>query len=163
MPGALYSRAGCLILDDIFSAVDAHVGRHLFEDALTGELGEGRTRILVTHHVALVVPRAKYVVLLGDGVVTHAGSVNDLKKSGSLEQILKEEGKEHDTKENGALKPEDAEEGGALKKVTSRASEAKIDDGGIDTKGESKPKKFVEDEKREVWSDFACPLTVVCG
>ena len=33
---ALYSRAGILVLDDIFSAVDAHVGRFIFEKGLTG-------------------------------------------------------------------------------------------------------------------------------
>lgn len=33
---ALYSRAGILVLDDIFSAVDAHVGRFIFERGLTG-------------------------------------------------------------------------------------------------------------------------------
>ncbi|RMZ88221.1 hypothetical protein DV736_g4561, partial [Chaetothyriales sp. CBS 134916] len=32
---ALYSRAGILVLDDIFSAVDANVGRQLYEQALT--------------------------------------------------------------------------------------------------------------------------------
>jgi ABC-type multidrug transport system fused ATPase/permease subunit len=47
---ALYSRAGTLVLDDIFSAVDAHVGRHILEHGLLGPLAEGRTRILATHH-----------------------------------------------------------------------------------------------------------------
>lgn len=64
---AIYSRAGILILDDIFSAVDAHVGSHLFEHALCGELGKGRTRILVTHHTGLCISRASYHVELGPG------------------------------------------------------------------------------------------------
>lgn len=42
---ALYSRAGILVLDDIFSAVDAHVGRFIFEKGLTGRLNTAR-RIL---------------------------------------------------------------------------------------------------------------------
>jgi ABC-type multidrug transport system fused ATPase/permease subunit len=66
---ALYSRAGILVLDDIFSAVDAHVGRHILEQALLGELGIGRTRILVTHHIGLVRPWATYVVELDGGKV----------------------------------------------------------------------------------------------
>ena len=152
--GALYSRAGCLILDDIFSAVDAHVGRHLFENALTGELGEGRTRILVTHHVGLVVSRARYMVIMENGTVTSAGSINEMKNSGTLEQILKEDRNEHESEEHTALNPGDTEEEDALKKVTSRAEEAKIDDGGIETKTGTKPKKFVEDEKREVRDDL---------
>ena len=91
------------------------------------------------------------MVLLGDGVVTRAGSVNELQKSGSLEKILAEDRKEDKEEEDTTLKPEDdGEEHNSLKKITSRANEPKIDEGGIDTKGESKGKKFIEDEKREV-------------
>jgi ABC-type multidrug transport system fused ATPase/permease subunit len=88
---ALYSRAGLLIMDDIFSAVDAHVGRHIFENALTGPISEGRTRILVTHHVALCLPKTKYEVHLGDGTVDHAGLVDDLERSGVLRTVLEDE------------------------------------------------------------------------
>lgn len=87
---AFYSRAGILVLDDVFSALDAHVGRHIFENALMGEIAAGRTRILVTHHVALCLPRAEYAVRLSArGTLEHAGLVNELKKSGSLEDIIK--------------------------------------------------------------------------
>ncbi len=48
------------------SAVDAHVGRHILEHCLTGELAFGRTRILVTHHIVLVSPYCRYLVKLGD-------------------------------------------------------------------------------------------------
>ena len=150
---ALYSRAGILVLDDIFSAVDAHVGRQLFEQGLTGELGEDRTRILVTHHVGLCLPKTRYTVVLGDGTIEHAGSVEDLRRRGSLVEILKQEQDEQD------LEKEEADEllrasranGNALRKVISQRSErsAKTDDGELDGKGKSQPKKFTEDEKRE--------------
>ncbi|KAL4734529.1 P-loop containing nucleoside triphosphate hydrolase protein [Aspergillus similis] len=64
---ALYSRASILILDDIFSAVDAHVGRHLYEHVLTGPLAEGRTKILTTHHVKACIDGAAYLVRLDNG------------------------------------------------------------------------------------------------
>ena len=95
---ALYSRAGILLLDDIFSSVDAQVGRQLFEDALIGELGIGRTRILVTHHLRLCLPRAKYLVILSEGTISHASLVEDLKGMYNLGQILKVE--TMDPKEN---------------------------------------------------------------
>ena len=41
---ALYSSAQLLVLDDIFSALGSQVAKEIF-DALTGELGKGRTRI----------------------------------------------------------------------------------------------------------------------
>lgn len=147
---ALYSRAGILVLDDIFSAVDAHVGRHLFEEALTGGLGEGRTRILVTHHVGLCLPKTKYTVVLGNGTVEHAGSVEDLRRRGSLAEILKQEEDEHDKEEQEARKNAGGD-GNPLGKELSRRSDqsAKIDDGELDGKGKSKPKKFTEEEKRE--------------
>lgn len=69
---ALYSRAGILVLDDVLSAVDAHVGRIMVDLALTGELSEGRTRILATHHADLCQPRASYLVRLHEGNVESA-------------------------------------------------------------------------------------------
>jgi ABC-type multidrug transport system fused ATPase/permease subunit len=69
---ALYSRASILVLDDIFSAVDAHVGRHLYENALTGKLSEGRTRILATHHVKLCLESVAYHIELENGGVLRA-------------------------------------------------------------------------------------------
>jgi ABC-type multidrug transport system fused ATPase/permease subunit len=88
---ALYSRAGILVLDDIFSAVDAHVGRHIYEHALTGPICEGRTRILVSHHVALCRPKTKYEVHLGNGGVEHAGTVEEMERLGTLQTIVEDE------------------------------------------------------------------------
>jgi ABC-type multidrug transport system fused ATPase/permease subunit len=86
---AFYSRAGILILDDVFSALDAHVGKHIYDHALMGELAEGRTRILATHHVSLTLARADYAVCLSaNGTLEHAGLVEDLQKTGSFENIL---------------------------------------------------------------------------
>jgi ABC-type multidrug transport system fused ATPase/permease subunit len=87
---AFYSRAGILILDDVFSALDAHVGKHIYDHALMGELAEGRTRILATHHVSLCLPRADYAVCLSaNGTLEHAGLVEELRQTGSFEDILK--------------------------------------------------------------------------
>ena len=85
---ALYSRAGILIMDDIFSALDAHTGRHVYDNALTGELGQGRTRILVTHHACLCLPRTDYSVLLDNGTVKHAGTIEELQRNDSLSDLL---------------------------------------------------------------------------
>lgn len=69
---ALYSSASTMVLDDIFSTLDAHVANQIF-GALTGELCKGRTRILVTHHVSLCLPAARYLVTLEHGTVSYAG------------------------------------------------------------------------------------------
>lgn len=124
---ALYSRAGILVMDDIFSAVDAHTGRHLFKHALTGELGQGRTRILVTHHSTLCIPRTDYSVVLdtvspGNGRIKYAGPIDDdLKKFHQSEDLLREEHEEAEVSET-PVERDDRARG---------------------------PKKFVEDEKIE--------------
>ncbi|KAF4340544.1 ATP-dependent bile acid permease [Fusarium beomiforme] len=88
---AIYSRAEILVMDDVFSAVDAHVGRHIFEKCVAGDICKGRTRILVTHHVALVQSKAKYIVELGEGIALHAGLVSEFIKDGTLEEIRQKE------------------------------------------------------------------------
>lgn len=151
---ALYSRAGILIMDDIFSALDAHTGRHVYEHALTGELGQGRTRILVTHHVALCLPRTDYSVLLENGCVRYAGTIDELRKSNRLDDILREEqsaeGVDHDAEENDdLLNPEETN----LQKVISNTSRRRSSAARYDAAPKPvAPKKFVEDEKREVGS-----------
>jgi ATP-binding cassette subfamily C (CFTR/MRP) protein 1 len=45
---ALYNAYDIVLLDDPFSALDAHVGKHVFESAVKGSLA-GKTRVLVTH------------------------------------------------------------------------------------------------------------------
>ncbi|KIW37082.1 uncharacterized protein PV06_10710 [Exophiala oligosperma] len=161
---ALYSRAGILVLDDIFSAVDAHVGRHLFEQALAGELGQGRTRILVTHHVALCLPKTNYSVLLSNGTVEQAGRTEDLRRSGKLKSILAEDIEEQEKDEDDFDREQalTIDDGGGLQKMFSNRSRRKsaLSDANLDSEdlsrrrshaiaeGAKTPKKFTEDEKR---------------
>ncbi|KAJ2850424.1 hypothetical protein IWW36_001914 [Coemansia brasiliensis] len=59
---AIYTDADIFILDDILSAVDVEVGRHIIEHVLTGNgLISSKTRMLVTH--------AEYVVPLSDKLI----------------------------------------------------------------------------------------------
>lgn len=151
---ALYSRAGILIMDDIFSALDAHTGRHVFELALTGELGQGRTRILVTHHVALCLPRTDYSVLLENGCVRYAGTIDELRKSNHLDDILQDQHstveRDQNVEENkGRLDPEETSMHKVISNTSRRRSSAAQND---TTTKPGVPKKFVEDEKREVGS-----------
>ena len=46
----LYVDADIYLLDDPLSAVDTHVGAHIFQKAIKGFL-HGKIRILVTHHL----------------------------------------------------------------------------------------------------------------
>jgi ABC-type multidrug transport system fused ATPase/permease subunit len=88
---ALYSPATTILLDDPLAAVDMHTARHLVEKCLIGELMQGRTVILVTHHVSLCLPVANYLVEISGGKITKQGSVAELMARGSLLEVLKEQ------------------------------------------------------------------------
>ena len=68
---AVYAKADVILLDDPLSAVDAHVGAHLWDSCLCGVLA-GTTRILVTHQVQFA-GRADVVVVVNGGAVVAAG------------------------------------------------------------------------------------------
>ena len=66
------------------SAVDAHVGKHLF-DKVIGPKGmlRDKTRVLVTHRISFL-PQVDEIIVLKDGIIS---------ESGSYEELLKRKGK----------------------------------------------------------------------
>lgn len=79
---ALYSSARYVLIDDALSAVDAHTAEHLYKEYLLGPLMSGRTCLLVTHSVSLVLPGAAYAVVLDNGRVMRAGPADELAADG---------------------------------------------------------------------------------
>ncbi|KAJ2842353.1 hypothetical protein J3B02_005605, partial [Coemansia erecta] len=59
---AIYSSKSILLIDDCLSAVDVHTGKHILRQCLldTKGLMEGRTCILVTHHMAMCLPHSDF-------------------------------------------------------------------------------------------------------
>jgi ABC-type sulfate/molybdate transport systems ATPase subunit len=79
---AMYAKdTRLLLLDDPLSAVDSHVGEHLFSKAITGDVARGMTRILVTHHVHILA-RCDKVIVFDHGRIKHQGKYQDLIDSG---------------------------------------------------------------------------------
>uniref|UniRef100_A0A669B6R3 ATP-binding cassette, sub-family C (CFTR/MRP), member 2 n=1 Tax=Oreochromis niloticus TaxID=8128 RepID=A0A669B6R3_ORENI len=79
---AVYSQADIYLLDDPLSAVDSHVGKHLFENVI-GPNGilKNKTRILVTHGISFL-PYVDKIVVLENGVISEVGSYENLRASG---------------------------------------------------------------------------------
>ncbi|XP_037068681.1 ATP-binding cassette sub-family C member 9-like, partial [Pollicipes pollicipes] len=72
---ALYSNVNCVILDDPLSALDVHVGLHVFENGIRKLLvQQGRTVILVTHKLQYL-KHADQVVALERGRVRQQGTL----------------------------------------------------------------------------------------
>ncbi|KAI9791941.1 MAG: hypothetical protein M1816_003210 [Peltula sp. TS41687] len=75
---AVYARADNYLLDDVLSAVDQHVGRHLIENVLgTKGLLSGKTRVLATNSIP-VLKQANLVILLREGTIVEQGGYDQL-------------------------------------------------------------------------------------
>ncbi|KAG1747129.1 ABC protein [Suillus paluster] len=75
---ALYFQPDIVIFDDPLSAVDAHVGKSLFQDAILGALcNRGVTVILVTHAIHFL-PQVDYIYTMNNGVITESGTYEEL-------------------------------------------------------------------------------------
>ncbi|XP_026426272.1 ABC transporter C family member 10-like isoform X2 [Papaver somniferum] len=79
---ALYQDADMYLLDDPFSAVDAHTATSLFNEYVMGALS-GKTVLLVTHQVDFL-PAFDYVLLMSDGEIQHASPYHTLLASSSV-------------------------------------------------------------------------------
>ncbi|XP_035883030.1 canalicular multispecific organic anion transporter 1 isoform X2 [Phyllostomus discolor] len=107
---ATYQNSDIYILDDPLSAVDAHVGKHIFDKVLgPNGLLKGKTRLLVTHSIHFL-PQVDEIVVLENGTISEKGSYRALlAKKGlfakNLKTFNKETGPEGDATVN-----EDSEE-----------------------------------------------------
>ncbi|RDB26210.1 Multidrug resistance-associated protein 1 [Hypsizygus marmoreus] len=90
---ALYYNADIVLLDDPLSAVDAHVGKALFHDAIIGSLRDrGKSVILVTHALHFL-SQCDYIYTLRDGVIAEHGTYNQLiSNNGEFARLDKEFG-----------------------------------------------------------------------
>uniref|UniRef100_A0A7N2LD54 ABC-type xenobiotic transporter n=1 Tax=Quercus lobata TaxID=97700 RepID=A0A7N2LD54_QUELO len=75
---AAYQDADIYLLDDPFSAVDAHTGTQLFEECLMGILKE-KTILFVTHQVEFL-PAADLILVMQNGRIAQAGRFEELMK-----------------------------------------------------------------------------------
>ncbi|KAJ4455061.1 putative Multidrug resistance-associated protein 9 [Paratrimastix pyriformis] len=77
---SVYSDREVYLWDDPLSAVDAHVGKHIFERCIRGQL-RGRTMILITNQLQYL-EHADQVIVLKDGAIEAKGTYSDLRSRG---------------------------------------------------------------------------------
>lgn len=75
---AVYNDADIYLMDDPLSAVDSHVGKHIF-DHILGEDGllKYKTRVLVTNALHFL-PRTNHIYVLENGRISESGTYDEL-------------------------------------------------------------------------------------
>nr|XP_051703446.1 multidrug resistance-associated protein 1 isoform X1 [Oryctolagus cuniculus] len=87
---AVYCDADIYLFDDPLSAVDAHVGKHIFE-SVVGPKGmlKHKTRILVTHSISYL-PQVDVIVVMSGGKISEMGSYQELlARDGAFAEFLR--------------------------------------------------------------------------
>ncbi|KAF6136410.1 hypothetical protein GIB67_019293 [Kingdonia uniflora] len=78
---AVYQDCDIYLLDDIFSAVDAHTGSEIFKECVRGAL-KNKTVLLVTHQVDFL-HNVDLILVMRDGMIVQSGKYNKLMESGT--------------------------------------------------------------------------------
>ncbi|KAK3097219.1 hypothetical protein FSP39_007607 [Pinctada imbricata] len=132
---AVYHDSDIYYLDDPLSAVDSHVGKHIFEQVVGNKgLLRKKTRVLVTHGVQWL-PRVDRIIVMVNGAVSEIGTYDELlDHAGAFAEFLQTYLTQEDSKE-GEEEDQEAKEVKAqiLQRLTSITS-----DDGSDTDGQTK-------------------------
>ncbi|KAJ3030728.1 UNVERIFIED_CONTAM: hypothetical protein HDU68_007939 [Siphonaria sp. JEL0065] len=113
----VYFNSSIVLLDDVLSAVDAHVGKYIFNECICGAL-KGKTRLLVTHQLHFV-PQADIVITMKDGQIAEYGTYSELMASGGdFSDLMKSYGGVVEKKEDDATVQQE-------KKVAEKTNEVK--------------------------------------
>uniref|UniRef100_A0A915DK60 Multidrug resistance-associated protein 1 n=1 Tax=Ditylenchus dipsaci TaxID=166011 RepID=A0A915DK60_9BILA len=89
---AVYSESDIYFLDDPLAAVDAHVGKLIFENVISSTKGmlAGKTRVFVTHGLPFL-KHCDQIIVIKNGRISESGSYEQLLEgSGEFADILEE-------------------------------------------------------------------------
>nr|XP_032836176.1 multidrug resistance-associated protein 4 [Petromyzon marinus] len=138
---AVYQDADLYLLDDPLSAVDAEVGRALFEKCICGLL-EDKPRVLVTHQLQFL-QEATHIIVLKEGHVTARGTFSELLRSGvDFTTLLRHD----DHEEPDDIVPGDHRHGNSKRTLSSATSDSSI---VSDSKEEGVPVDVMEEHRAQ--------------
>jgi len=128
---AVYSQADIYIIDDCLSALDAYVGRKIYENVLKGELSS-KTRIFVTHALHYVT-EADRVAVMKQGKIVEIDSplklqANPDSEYNKLTINTKKAEEAEDKKEKGEVQEKAKEEKGLINKPEAKKEEKTQED-----------------------------------
>uniref|UniRef100_A0A8C4Q402 ABC-type glutathione-S-conjugate transporter n=1 Tax=Eptatretus burgeri TaxID=7764 RepID=A0A8C4Q402_EPTBU len=123
---AIYSQADIFLLDDPLSAVDSHVGLHIFQQVLGPQgLLQNKTRLLVTHGLNFL-PQVDCILVMTEGLVSENGTYQQLLQSGqAFAEFLQIYSREQDNESSS----EDEEQDGVT--TTEDTNSGEMKNGGL--------------------------------
>ncbi|XP_049784176.1 ATP-binding cassette sub-family C member 5-like isoform X4 [Schistocerca cancellata] len=136
---ALYSNRDIYFLDDPLSAVDAHVGAHIFEKCILTALKD-KTVLLVTHQVQFL-SRCDKIYVLKDGRILEEGTHEELMASEKEYSIMIKRYTANKDQENNVSLKEAVEAG------LNDVSYLNSDMSGMDMKGEHHTPRNIQGQK----------------
>ena len=83
---AVYSDADIYLFDDPFSALDAYVGKNIFDNVIKDYL-KGKTILIITHALQYL-PMMDYVIKMNEGKIEYFGNVEDAEKQKFYEEFV---------------------------------------------------------------------------
>jgi ABC-type transport system involved in cytochrome bd biosynthesis fused ATPase/permease subunit len=105
---AIYYESDIVILDDPLSALDAHVGKAVFQNVISDGLA-GRTRILVTHALHFL-PLVDRILVIDNGKIAEEGTYSELVKAGgAFSYLVRQFGAQDDAEKDKEDEPEEEE------------------------------------------------------
>ncbi|XP_066905610.1 multidrug resistance-associated protein 1 [Halyomorpha halys] len=86
---AVYSNRDVYLFDDPLSAVDSHVGSHIFEEVISSHgVLRNKTRLFVTHNITYL-SEVDEIIVMRDGRISEVGTYHELlHKKGALSEYL---------------------------------------------------------------------------
>ncbi|KAL1852204.1 ATP-binding cassette transporter yor1 [Paecilomyces lecythidis] len=117
---AIYFDADIVLMDDPLSAVDAHVGRHIMDNAICGLLKE-KCRILATHQLH-VLSRCDRIILMEEGHINAVDTFDNLMRDNPLfKRLMSTTAQEEKTK-----KHEESDKDGEVEEETPKTAVGKV-------------------------------------
>ncbi len=132
---ALYLQSDFLVLDDIFSGLDADTEEQVFRQVFgpDGLLRRRRTTVVLCTHSIRHLPTADYIIALGNGTVIEQGTFNELMaRDGYIHRLGLRGGSESDTSSEAVTSSEKHDvktEAGELRNASTNAAFAELDTG----------------------------------
>ncbi|KAL0484005.1 ATP-binding cassette, subfamily C [Acrasis kona] len=119
---AVYCDADTYLFDDVLSAVDAHVGKTIFDECINGVLKD-KTRILVTHQWQYL-KYSDHVTVVKNGEISESGTFSHVTSGGEFSETMKQFSVHHDEDEE-MESPKPNQESSSLAKQDEKQQEQK--------------------------------------